>query len=92
MTGGRSSAPLRLFHELAERLQTTSTYLAAIRRHSQGGALGTASTADVIEKAHSEMERAQEAFRKLREHLFNDEVLIDGPADETRRPAAFEGD
>jgi len=60
-----------LLQELAEGLQSAGTYLSAARRISSHNASENTSIAEIIDKAASELMRAQTAFHRLRDHLLS---------------------
>ncbi len=58
-----------LLHEVAEGLQSAGTYLSAARRISAHNLSEGRSNAQAIDKASSEVARAQAALHQLRKHL-----------------------
>ena len=78
MADGPNSMVSLLLHELAEQLQSAGSYLRVASRiishnASDHNASDHAATADIMEKAADELQRAQTAFHGLREHLAADE-------------------
>ena len=82
-----------LLHELAEGLQSTGSYLAAARKLHLGEKSGHALLAGVVEKAASELARAQAAFHMLRVQLGEAEGRgRDGPRAGEPAPVPIQSD
>ncbi|MGB8365522.1 MAG: hypothetical protein ACLQUZ_14180 [Rhizomicrobium sp.] len=73
MADGPDSMVSLLLHELAERLQSAGSYVKVASRIVSHNASDQAATAEIMEKAADELQRAQTAFHGLREHLAADE-------------------
>jgi hypothetical protein len=69
MADGATPVLSDLLHNLAEALQASGTYLTAARRINGHSTSDAVPITELIEKATSELVRAQKAFHCLRAHL-----------------------